>query len=1233
MRHRCRPGSVFLACGLLLLCGCPGKKPDAPAPPPAPAETKVELTAQDTETLERLRTVALAHLENQEFGPCEAALQEIRTKLPDDLFVWQNLAICQQLATENIDAGRDAAGFAKAMQAAEKAVNDLTEHASKSGIPLLLKARLALKSQQKPAAITALQTAIERDADFLPGWYELYQIRRESAEQDDFRDPQKRQPIFEAGRQVARLAPDNWFLWKDWIVDLARAEDPDLKPLLERMRIALQPFASTYQRDVRVNPVTLIDNALKAWDDGQKARAVPVAMTLRNILLLESAQDKARLSPHALDFVVTEFSTTLPPAPPVSGNDKPLDLKFTAETIALDGIDAAQTRAVRSLDVDIDGQPDLVVLLPRRLQVFTKKDAAWTPLAGVDLPAEASAFLAADIDDDADAPTAAATDRPKTVIPADPDFIVWGPGGLWVFENQPQGDGTRSLVLRDNDVPWAGITNVAAVALLDLDGDGDLDLFAGAPTPRCFIYRGNFLYGEITERSQLPPPEFHATAVVAVDWDRDVDVDLILASADHGVAFLENIRHGRFRYHEMEAAWQPLAGATSLKIAELNGDGAWDLVATTPQGTVVAVTQRSLTGGGGPHSPQFTRVTESAEDWLQLADFDNDGAIDIATSDGTSPLRRNDGHAVFAPSTNLTTMKARAACADDVDHDGDVDLWLLGDSISLIRNDNGNQNHWLELRPRGAQEKGSGQSNSNRVNHQALGSLIELRTGDRYQAGIVDDQSIRFGLGKATQPDAIRIVWTNGTPRAIPHPKIDQVLFEEFLPGGSCPYLYTWDGERFVFHTDLLWNAPLGLKFAEDVVAPWREWEYLKIDGDRMKPRSGEYVLQFTEELWEAAYFDEIKLMAIDHPAEVQVFTNEKVGPPDMAEPKLHTVTSPRLPLAAHDPQGHDILDVVQARDNRYTRTMEPNIASGLVPEHYLELNFGNLSGAKQVTLFLTGWMFPTDTSLNVQFSQDPTMPRPRPPSLWAPDANGTWREVRPFLGFPGGKTKTIAIDVTDALTLNDARLRIVTNMEFYWDHTFISVDEAPVTVREQPLRLKQADLHFRGCSQAVYRPFNAPEFYDYDTVQPVPTWPPFSGCFTRYGDVTPLLRERDDQLAIFGAGDEMTVTFDLPEKPLPEGWVRDFVLYNVGWDKDAVLNTVSGSSVEPLPYREMQIYGDGAERPRDVEYENYLRTYQTREQSPAAFWDQLRHGKRRLLPSSRRETSEESPRLQTTGG
>lgn len=1202
--------------GLLILCGCWGKPPATPETKPSNQPTTVTqaVTVDEAAELHRLRIQSLGHLENLEFVECEAALKSIAAKLPADLFVLQNRAICRQLVVDGMDAARNPQAFTAAVQAAQEAIAALEKAVPSDAVPLLLRSRLEMKQQQKSAAMATLKDATQRQPDFAPAWYELYQLQRDSADPSLYDDPALRAGLIEAGRQVARLAPDNWFLWKDWAVDLAKTEDPQFPELLQRMRTALEPFASTYQRDIRVNPVTMIDNALKAWDAGEKKRAVPLTLTLRNILILEASSDKDALSRHSLEFLRTQFSTSMPNLAK-SSSATATKITFAGTVVTLPNVVAEEIKAIRSLDADIDGKADLVVLTARRLQVFSEKDGAWAPNFGVDLPGEADAFVAADFDDDADLPPA--DQQGKFVPPADPEFVVSGPGGLWVFENQRAADGTRSLVLQAKDAPWADASDVNAVVLLDLDGDGDLDIFAGGPTPRWFIYRGKFLFGEVTERTQKPPAEFRATAAVAVDWDRDVDVDLIVTT-DRGVTWFENIRHGRFRYHDLGKAWRPLSNANTISVRELNGDTRWDLVVSGPGGTYGAVSE---TDAEASHR-MIVYVPQLCEAHSAV-DVDNDGAVDVLSAAAFPVWKRNNGAAVFETVTETSAMEhPRLLTADDVDGDGDLDFWTVGKDVQLVRNDGGNANHWLELRPRGIQEKGNGPSNSKRVNHQAVGSLIELRVGDRYQAGVVDGQSIRFGLGAATKPDALRIVWTNGVPRAILAPKVDTVLTEEMLPIGSCPYLYTWNGERFEFCTDLLWNAPLGLKFAEDVVAGWREWEYLKIEGDRFKPRGNEYVLQMTEELWEVAYFDQVKLIAVDHPADVQIFTNEKVGPPDIAQPKIHTVKAPRVPLAARDPHGRDVLNDVLQRDGHYTKTYDRKIASGLTPEHYLELDFGDLEDACQITLFLTGWMYPTDTSLNVQFSQAPTMTGPRPPSLWAPDAAGQWREVRPFLGFPGGKTKTIALDVTEALTPGDARLRIVTNMEFYWDQAFVTVDEPAVEVREQELPLKHADLHFRGCSQAVYRPYNGPEYYDYDRVNALPQWPPLLGQFTRYGDVTPLLRERDDHLAVFGAGDEMTVTFGLPKEPLPEGWVRDFVIYNVGWDKDAVLHTVHGTRVEPLPYRDMQVYGNGEDRPRDAAYDTYLRTYQTRTQSPKAFWGQLRNGRQSPVSASRMQSA-----------
>jgi hypothetical protein len=236
-------------------------------------------------------------------------------------------------------------------------------------------------------------------------------------------------------------------------------------------------------------------------------------------------------------------------------------------------------------------------------------------------------------------------------------------------------------------------------------------------------------------------------------------------------------------------------------------------------------------------------------------------------------------------------------------------------------------------------------------------------------------------------------------------------------------------------------------------------------------------------------------------------------------------------------------------------------------------------------------------------------MPSLKPPSLWVPDADGHWKQVIPYTGFPGGKTKTIAVNLSaDIFSDGDYRVRLVTNMELYWDEIFFTVDERPAEYRLTEMRPVAADLHHRGYSQRIEHPENGPESYDYDEVSVVPRWPPMRGYFTRFGDVTDLVSDSDDLLVVLGAGDEMTVRFRVPEIPPPDGWSRDFLLHNIGWDKDADLNTVLGQTVEPLPFQSMQRYPYPADitRPDTSRYRGYLQTWQTREQNWAGFWKRI---------------------------
>ena len=254
----------------------------------------------------------------------------------------------------------------------------------------------------------------------------------------------------------------------------------------------------------------------------------------------------------------------------------------------------------------------------------------------------------------------------------------------------------------------------------------------------------------------------------------------------------------------------------------------------------------------------------------------------------------------------------------------------------------------------------------------------------------------------------------------------------------------------------------------------------------------------------------------------------------------------------------------------------------------------------------MTGWILPTDTSLNIQIDQNPNLGPIEFPSVWVPDATepSGWRKAIGYMGFPGGKTKTIVVDVSDAILNDDPRLRVHTSAQIYWDAAELVVRRNVPEVSVHELQLTGATLGYRGFSRKYRDSVQSPETYDYSTVSTAPKWPPLSGRFTQEGDCRSLLEAWDDAMVVMGSGDEMQLTFTVPDAEVPQGWKRDFILHCVGWDKDADLNTITGQSSEPLPFRAMTEYpptsaqADAIDRAEAIN-SNHL----NRRQSYRSFW------------------------------
>ena len=762
-----------------------------------------------------------------------------------------------------------------------------------------------------------------------------------------------------------------------------------------------------------------------------------------------------------------------------------------------------------------------------------------------------------------------------------------------LFHNDGTGAFTRALAIGDS----AGI---AAAFFADLDHDGDLDLFLGSSAGDRW-YRNN---GDGTFREQTLQPA-PATAAVFGDFDADARIDIIVAHPA-GLTWYRGLEEGRFETRALSVQGRTIAAG------DYDNDGFLDLFTGS--------FYRNDGAGGFERQPRAGAV---GGDLLGATffDFDNDGWLDlIAAGPNGLVLLRNDERGRFSDRSALlppgpARTGARQVRAIDFDADGDLDLVVVGlderaGQVRALRNDGGNANQFVNVALVGLRD-GSGKNN-----HFGIGSRVELRAKDLYQMRVVDQPVVHFGLGNRLKADVVRVVWTNGVPQSYYFPGgaaagTDRNVLEQQVLKGSCTFLYTWDGEAYRFLTDVTWASalgmPLGIMAGEKTVygPPQAAREYFRIPGERLRPVNGRYRMQLTEELWEVAYVDHLQLLTVDHPASVDVFVDERFVPPGTPAAghlDLHQVREKRLPRSATDERGRDLLPVLRAKDDAYVGGFTPGPYQGITETHDLVLDLGPFGGTNGIRLFLQGWLFPTDASINAAIAQGKSVAVIWP-SLEVRDAAGRWRTVMENLSFPAGKDKTMIIDLTGKFLSRDHHVRIRTNMEIYWDHAFVSVDRADTGVRVTRLAPVAADLHARGWSR-VFRKGGryGPQWFDYAQVSRESPWLTVGGRFTRYGDVLPLLADADDQTAIIASGDELTLEFDeTGAPPLPSGWKRDFLFFNVAWMKDADLHTAAGQTVEPLPFHAMTRYPYGPEEryPADAAHRRYVERYNTRTTRP----------------------------------
>jgi tetratricopeptide (TPR) repeat protein len=786
-----------------------------------------------------------------------------------------------------------------------------------------------------------------------------------------------------------------------------------------------------------------------------------------------------------------------------------------------------------------------------------------------------------------------------------PSLLAWSSSGARLYRN-----GTTLVA----DSGLAGMKDIVSIAAGDYDNDGLPDLCI-VTTGGAALYHNN--KGKF-EKSPVKLPAGHFTKAIWLDFDHDYDLDLILLGEN--AALVRN--NGAAGFSDDTAAFPFVRGiaidaAAIDLIPDTNGvdlavsyrDHAGVLYRDRLLGKYEAVALDALPA----EAKGLTAFDVNNDSWTDLAadgllllnhqgklepmarleargplafvDLGNRGIADMLAANG---VFRNLGLDRFEK-TPAQIPVAVAAIESDFDGDGRADVALIvsDGSLHLLHNATETHSNWVL-------------AGLNGVKNPKLApyAKVEIKTGSSYQKRTYHGVPLLFGVDSYKIADAVRITWPNGQIQNEPEQPVDKPIeFQEAQRmSGSCPMIFTWDGAKFRFITDVLGVAPLGAASGDGSYFPVDHDEYVQIPGDAMQAVNGQYEVRITEELREVSYLDQVKLIAVDHPASVEIFTNDKFKSPPFPEFRLFGVERRIYPVRARDDEGHDVLSRLLHRDRTYPDGFHRNYLD-VAELHNLDLDFGKAAPDNRAVLILSGWVDWADGSTYMAASQskrDLVLPY-----LQVKDAAGQWKTVIEDMGMPAGKPKTIAVDLTGKFLSASREVRIVTNLCVYWDEIFLSEQTAAPLVRLTDIQAESADLRFRGFSTPAIHPERTqPETFDYAQWMPVSMWNPTKGFYTRYGDVLPLIGAIDDRLVIMGSGDELRLLF--PKRaagPLPAGWKRDFLLFVDGWAKDADANTAFGQTVEPLPFHAMSRYPypPGEHFPDDPAHRRYREEYNTR--------------------------------------
>jgi len=875
-------------------------------------------------------------------------------------------------------------------------------------------------------------------------------------------------------------------------------------------------------------------------------------------------------------------------------------------------VDVASSAGPGACFADYDGDGKIDILLPDNgaeggLSLYHNlgegKFEEVTKKAGLDPTLHAIGCTAGDYDNDG------AT-----------DLVLTSVAGVKLLHNEKDGtfkDATQSSGIKSQPLNFGA-------TFVDYDHDGDLDLYVGVDrynassgynegdiesSTAMWRNNGNGTFEDVSAALGLKN-RHEGIAAIGTDFNNDRAVDLIVSGVLFPPTVYLNPREGKFLKFQK---WPQGAGiGVGLAVADFFHDGWMDL-ALTQRSKGLAIWRNKL-------GRSFELVELPQIDWagtfgVAAIDYDNDGWVDLVavgeTKEGKGEVRlfRNLGADGFKDVTvdvgldKIQLREPRAIITGDYDGDGATDLLITqnhGPAV-LLRNEGGNQNHWLRLSLKGLAD-----------NKSAIGTKVEVFAGGNRQKfeiagsnGYLGQNStdIVVGLGDAKEADIVRMTWPTGVLQDEINVAGDkqQNFLEIDRRGSSCPTLFVWNGERYELVADMLGAGVVGHWIGPGQRDVPRPVEYIKIEHNAIREKDGKLSFRFMEPLEEAVYLDQVRVLAVDHPADLDVYPNEYFAsnPP---YPEFKVVMSKSKdagpPAGAWDEHGHNVLPDLLA--HRYFGDFALTQFQGFAKPHSLVLDLGEAYRGGPLWLLLHGEV--EYFSANSMYAASQAGVQAISPYVEALGVNGKWGRVIDDMGFPAGGPRTMTTDLTGKLPPGTQKIRLTTNLQIYWDSILVSRTSQNQDKTQSPrlttVPLVSADLGFHGFPLKIEGTPPGNVEYIYEKVSATGPYTRPMGTYTRYGDVLPLLTALDDRLVVFGSGDEVRLDFDPSKLPaLPRGWVRDYFFAAYGYEKDMDFYSAEGNYVAPLPFLRMGDYPYSAGRsfPLDDEHVNYLLEYNTR--------------------------------------